>query len=109
MQRASLGARAIPLTVVCSHAHALLFFCTLTQDINEPLNSVEAFVAKTVSDLLLPQPMEPAIALAMHEQIANYRQVLAGALGPGLLNRIVESPEAPGSRLVKTEVRGGAC
>jgi SNF5 / SMARCB1 / INI1 len=55
------------------------------QDINEPLNKPEVFAAQLVADLQLPQEMEPAIALAITEQITNYRQLRSGPAGASIL------------------------
>ncbi|CAN0231105.1 unnamed protein product, partial [Phaeothamnion confervicola] len=45
-------------------------------DVSCPLNSPEAFARQTVADLQLPIELEAAIAVTMHEQIANHRQNL---------------------------------
>eukprot|EP00953_Heterococcus_sp_UTEX-ZZ885_P009832 5757-Heterococcus_DN1.PRE.1 len=60
---------------------ALLYRDQFEWDINEPLNKPEVFAAQLVADLQLPQEMEPAIALAITEQITNYRQLRSGPAG----------------------------
>ncbi|KAG5180358.1 hypothetical protein JKP88DRAFT_264000 [Tribonema minus] len=73
---------------------AVLYRDKFEWDMNEPLNSPEAFAARTVADLALPQPMEPAIALALREQLANYRQLTRSARAVRLVDEAIVAPAA---------------